>query len=137
MPAPAPPAPGRRALLPGHMEEHFPKRKLISLWCTSARRRSASPLEKGEWHPHLGAGCAGLLCGDTTLSWGHLGTKPVPWAGCSPVSTAPPPSPPAPRAELAATSEPEPLLQEVSSDAGVSLADFKDPLEMSRHNTYF
>lgn len=51
------------------------------------------------------------------------------------MSTAPP-SPPVPRAELATTSEPEPLLQ-VSSEAGVSLADFKDPLEMSRHNTYF
>lgn len=78
-----------------------------------------------------------------TAVWGHhalMGTpgdKTCALGRLLSCEHGPPPSPPAPRAELAATSEPEPLLQEVSSDAGVSLADFKDPLEVSGHNTYF
>lgn len=86
---------------------------------------------------HTSAGAAwDCLCGDTVVPWAHLGMQTATRGRAVPLWAQALTSPPASWAELAASSNPEPLLQEVSPDAGTSLADFKDLLEMSRYNTY-
>lgn len=130
MPAPAPRAPGCPALLPSDMGGRFPKHNLpTGAWLPD--RGLHLPWKRANGIRTLAQAAGDCLHGDTMFPWGPLGTQTTTLGRAALLRTQAPSSPPAPRAELAASSKPEVLLQEVSSDAGISLADFKDLLEMS------
>lgn len=113
---------------PGGMERHFQKRQLIiAQWHMLPWQSPTYPLGKDTWHLHLGTGCTGpsMLPG---------GCKPPAQTGLickhrihGPAVTL---------AQLEPSSKPEQMLQDISSDAGCSLADFKEPLEMAQHDNY-
>lgn len=90
---------------------------------------STYPLGKDTWHLHLGTGCTG----PSMLPWGCRLPAQTRHISCKHSIHGPP----VPLAQLEHSSKPEQMLQDITSDAGFSLADFREPLEVAWHDNYF